>query len=387
MTTPQSSFEAAVSEFYSDPKRVIKLPDHELETVSKTVLRKSKNLATLSSQRIDWGLTLCDVQSCWSLHKTRGEGVRVAVLDTGVDRFHEDLSIEDGADFTSSTVGWADLHGHGTHCAGIVAAKDNGVGVVGVAPNAILVCGKVLGDDGSGTLEGIAKGIDWAVTKKADVISMSLGGDGPISGVIRSAIDRAIARGVVVVVAAGNSGAPTFPGGNIGSPGNYNPCVTVGACDKNTQVASFSSRGPEIDVVAPGVEIVSCAPGQRYVAMSGTSMATPFVAGLAAIFVQKCRLLNVKSSLTMQKLFENYIRFSAKDLGSRGFDNDSGAGLVQPVVMLSNLTKDFTPVPPPPPPTPPPTGANLVVTLADGRTMQINGVVNIAVANVTGQKK
>lgn len=414
---------------FSDPKRVLRLPVHEQETTSRVVLRGSKGFFNIlcgggrgggaaggggGGQSPDWSHRTLAIDLCWREHDVRGAGVRVAVLDTGVDRFHEDLSggaIEDGNDFTGSQYGWSDFQGHGTHCAGVIAARDNDVGIVGVAPESTLLIGKVLGDDGSGTLEGIAAGIDWAVSKGVDVISMSLGGDGPISGVIRTAIDAAIASGAIVVVAAGNSGMPSYPPkSNVGSPGNYNPCVTVGACDQNLVVATFSSRGPEIDVVAPGVDIVSCIPGQRYAAMSGTSMATPLVAGLAALWIEKKRKILGGATTTMksnnnQREFERYIRTTAMDLGRPGFDTDYGAGLVQPSVMLRALEQDLirarppppapTPAPPPSPPDTPPTlpppsrggsvggVVSVTLTLDNGKAIVIAGVVGMDVHPTT----
>jgi subtilisin family serine protease len=307
--------------------------------------------------------------------------VRIALLDTGVDASHPDLTVEEGCDFTASPSGWADAQGHGTHCAGIIAARDNSLGVVGAAPAASLLAGKVLGDNGSGTIEGIAAGIDWAVSRGVDVISMSLGGDGPVSGVMRAAIDRAIAAGIIVVVAAGNSGP--YPR-TVGSPGNYTPCVTVAATDSSNNVARFSSRGVELDVAAPGVNIMSTYPGGRYTALSGTSMATPYVAGIAALFCQLAKSLGVQPR---QQLFESYATQTALDLGAPGKDTSYGYGLIQPKALLAKLAGDnVRPTPPPPAPSPPAPpapeqpGMKLKLVLADGRSMVVEGVVSISTA-------
>lgn len=385
---------------------MLRLPSHEHETTSRAVLRTSSqyfSLLAAQGQTPDWSHRTLAMDLVWREFGVRGRGVTVAVLDTGCDATHEDLAVTVGRDFTGSQYGWADLHGHGTHCAGIIGARDNAVGMVGAAPEATVIAGKVLGDDGSGTVDAIAAGISWAIQEGgAQVISMSLGGDGPISPQVRAAIDQAIARGVIVVVAAGNSGKPPARwarGPNrstVGSPGNYNPCVTVGAIASSLAIAPFSSRGNEVDIVAPGVDIVSCAPGQRFVAMSGTSMATPMVAGIAALFVQKCREVGVTPS---QSLFEKIARATAKDLGTRGFDTDFGAGLIQPRGILAEVVRLRPPAPTPPPPTapvpaptpqPPPAApprrrrrlpgvVSVTLTRSDGTASVVTGVLGIDV--------
>lgn len=326
------------------------LPIHELETTSKSYHRESlkpqtiKNIKELADTA-DWSHTLLNIPKVWSDFKVSGKNVNVCVLDTGVDYSHLDLNVKIGKDFTGSRYSWGDVVGHGTHCSGIIAALNNGYGTVGIAPDSTMMMGKVLGDDGSGSTYDIAQGIDWAVGMKADIISMSLGGDGPIDLNLRSAIDRALKAGVIVVAAAGNSGP--YPD-TVGNPGNYTSCVTVGACDKNSVVASFSSRGPQLDVVAPGVDILSTVPGSKYATMSGTSMACPCVAGFASLFVEYCRLRKYSYN---QGVFEGVLKQTAKDLGTPGFDNNYGSGLIQPYAALSWILEQ-TKGPSPPVPDP-----------------------------------
>lgn len=352
---------AKALEEFSDPQRVVSLPPRERDTDSKVVDRDSVALQSLfprprpqvgGTQQEDWGFSMLQIRDVHAAHGCRGSGVRVAVLDTGVSKQHEDLAsaIETGADFSGGWTGWEDFQGHGTHCAGIIGARDNDRGIIGVAPECTLLIGKVLGDSGSGTLEGIAAGIDWAVSQRADVISMSLGADGPISGNIRAAIDRAIAAGCLISVAAGNSGP--YPG-TVGNPGNYNPCIAVGAVDSSSRVAEFSSRGVEVDVSAPGVQILSCFPGNRYTKMSGTSMACPYVSGVLALYVEKCRKVGRVPS---QPEAEALLRSTALDIDIPGFDINTGYGLIQPMALL-NALDPVVPPPVPPPidlPVPPP---------------------------------
>ncbi|MER6951014.1 S8 family serine peptidase [Nonomuraea sp. NPDC000554] len=226
-----------------------------------------------------------------------GEGVKVAVLDTGVDDKHPDLAgrVESARNFTDSQDA-VDRHGHGTHVASTIA----GQGVAGtptrkgVAPGARLLNGKVLNDRGSGSTSGIIAGMEWAAQQGAKIINMSLGHpDEPGLDPLEQAVERISAsNGVLFVIAAGNDG----PGAStLGSPGSADSALTVGAVDSADKLASFSSRGPRVadfaikpDLTAPGVNITAARAGTTgYIAYSGTSMATPHVAGAAAILAQQ----------------------------------------------------------------------------------------------------
>jgi len=232
-----------------------------------------------------WGMRKIQAPEAWSV--TAGSSdVKIAILDTGIDQNHQDLAskIVASQNFTtSSTVD--DLYGHGTHCAGIAAAiTNNGIGVAGVGFNTSLMNVKVLDDTGSGYYSWIANGITWATNNGAKVISMSLGGSSG-SSTLESAVNYAWNNGVVVVAAAGNNGntAPVYPA-------YYANCIAVAATDQNDAKASFSTYGSWVDVAAPGVSIYSTMPNHsnsigltNYGSLSGTSMATPHVAGLAGL--------------------------------------------------------------------------------------------------------
>ncbi|RAS61657.1 subtilase family protein [Lentzea atacamensis] len=219
-----------------------------------------------------------------------GKGVKVAVLDTGVDEKHPDLQGRQVAEknFTTSPDA-TDEVGHGTHVASTIASK--GEKYRGVAPDAEILDGKVC-QPGGCTESAILGGMQWAAEQGAHVINMSLGGgDTPEIDPIEEAVNRISAQtGALFVIAAGNAGRPE----TIGSPGSAESALTVGAVDRNDGIASFSSRGPAADgavkpdVTAPGVDIVAAEAGtQGHVAMSGTSMATPHVAGVVALLKQR----------------------------------------------------------------------------------------------------
>ncbi|WP_217144564.1 S8 family serine peptidase [Streptomyces sp. AC627_RSS907] len=235
-----------------------------------------------------------------------GKGVKVAVLDTGIDTTHPDLKdrVEEAKNF-STAPDTVDRAGHGTHVASTIAgsgaASPAGTAYRGVAPGARLLAGKVLDDYGEGDISGVIAGMQWAVDQGADVVNMSLGGDDTpgVDPLEQAVNDLSASSGTLFVVAAGNEGPQE---GTVGSPGSAAAALTVGAVDGQDTLAEFSSRGPTIDgflkpdVTAPGVEIVAAkaAEGTQgdpaadgYVSMSGTSMATPHVAGAAAILAHQ----------------------------------------------------------------------------------------------------
>jgi len=230
---------------------------------------------------IPWGVDRVHAPAAWD--NTRGKGVRVAVIDTGIFTGHPDLQgkVDGGYDAFSKTElkeNYQDKNGHGTHVAGTIAA--NGTKLKGVAPLARLYAVRVLDADGSGSISGIIDGLIWCANNHIQVANMSLGSDKP-SATLQRALRYAAAMGVVVVAAAGNSG------GAVGYPAAYPETIAVSASDSSDKIASFSSRGPEVGFIAPGVSIVSSAMDGGYANMSGTSMAAPHVTGLAALAVSQ----------------------------------------------------------------------------------------------------
>lgn len=233
-------------------------------------------------EQINWAASLYGLPSVWQ--ETKGKGIKVAVLDTGVDPDHPDLAdaITATKDFTGD--GIEDENGHGTHCAGIIGARLNDIGFVGVAPECELLIGKVLANNGSGSYEWISEGIQWATEQGADIISMSLGGADSEPELFK-AIHEALVQGKHVICAAGNEGS--FYTNNIHYPGKYGAVLTIASHDSNGNPSGFSSRGGEVDFMGPGSNIWSTYKKGGYAELSGTSMATPFVAGISALILSK----------------------------------------------------------------------------------------------------
>lgn len=298
-------------------------------------------VVTSCAQTIDWGMTFFGIPSLLE-EIDYGEGIRIVVLDTG-EPDHPDLagSTEESKDFTGEGV--RDGNGHSTHCAGILGARNNTIGIMGVLPKCKLSYGKVLGDNGSGGIDGIVEGVKWAASLKPDVISMSLGSAANAASMER-AMKVAADTGIFFVCASGNEG----PGEDtMGHPGRYPFVVGVGAVNKNGELADFSSRGQGMDICGPGVDILSTYTRKRYASLSGTSMATPFIAGTVGMLIAYRRKKN-KPPISGYTQLLKLLTETAKDMGPPGFDTGYGYGLVSPKDLVSS---NGHVEPPPPPPT------------------------------------
>lgn len=298
-------------------KAIFKIPKFKVESLSISC-----------SETIDWGMRSFKIPDVWV--ETAGKGIKVAVLDTGVAPNHPDLIDQIAAqkDFSNSTSGPYDTNGHGTHCAGVIAANKNDSGVIGIAPSAKLLIGKVLSDSGTGSSSSIAKGIRWAVEEGADIISMSLGA--PFSNsLIENAVKFAYSKGCFIVAAAGNEGPKQ---GTTGFPANMEQCISVAAVGLSNTAAPFSSRG-KVNIAAPGVDITSCWPPNGYGKLSGTSMATPFVSGVLALVLSALKADNIKYKEIIKPITETFYK-TAVDAGDPGFDTTYGWGLIDPKSAL-----------------------------------------------------
>lgn len=274
-----------------------------------------------------WGVPAVGMEAAWDM--TRGSHTaKVAVLDTGTMYGHEDLTPNTsqgdatcGPDynvFTGSSNA-EDDHFHGTHVAGTVAGVvDNGVGVSGMGNSCVMTV-KVLNSWGSGTWEGVAEGIDFATQNGAHIISMSLGGGGG-SPTLETAVNNANLAGVLVIAAAGNSYC--FGGNTVLYPAKYDSVMAVAALQApGNTAAAFSSCGPEVEISAPGANVISARIGGGYWYLSGTSMATPHVSGIAG-------LMKAANPLITGNQMRCIMNTSADDLGDPGRDSRYGWGRV-----------------------------------------------------------
>lgn len=273
-----------------------------------------------------------------------GKGVKVAVIDTGIATNHPDLKVKGGTCVIRSDCGkgYNDDNGHGTHVAGIIGALDNGVGIVGVAPDADLYAVKAFDEFGEGSTSSITAGVDWAIQHHMDIINLSVTtvSDDPV---LKSALDKAYNAGILITAAAGNDGDSVGSKNTILYPAKYSSVIAVGSVDSRLQRLPFSATGPELEIVAPGQYVFSTFPinldttdGKKdgYTALSGTSMATPFVTGVLAELKQQYK---DKSAAEIRKILDQ----NAKDLGTAGKDSLYGYGLVQIKTFQPTLSSDM----------------------------------------------
>jgi len=269
------------------------------------------------SETEDYNHKMLNIPEMWK--KSKGAGVRVVVLDTGCPQ-HLDLKVAGCKDFSGSADPY-DHAGHATHVCGAIAALVNGIGVRGIAPECELWCGKVLGDDGSGTIDAIADGIRWAVDEAhADVVNMSLGCPpaGAYSLKLRSACQYAHDKGVVLCCAAGNDA------GAVNAPANLPTTIAVAAVDSNRKSAYFTCHGSEIDFAAGGVDTFSTWLDNQYAKLSGTSMATPVITGVVALVTAAAKAAG--NALTPEGVYKELLKI-AVDVEAPGKDDYTGHGI------------------------------------------------------------
>jgi subtilisin family serine protease len=286
-------------------------------------------------QTTSWGISKVGADVVWST--STGAGVDVAVIDTGIDPSHPDLAanLKGGVNFVWNKgkvdpTKWTDDNGHGTHVAGTVAAANNTIGVVGVAPGANLWAVKVLNRNGSGYTSDVISGIEWAMNNGIKVANMSLGAS---SGTLamEMAVNNAYAAGVLLIAAAGNSGDCDLATNNVGYPAGYDSVVAVATTASDNLHPCWSSDGPKVELAAPGVGVLSTYKGSAYATLSGTSMATPHTSGAAAVLL--ATPVQVAYDANLNGLWEPdearaALAAAATDLGEAGRDNYFGWGLV-----------------------------------------------------------
>lgn len=277
---------------------------------------------------IPWGVKRVNIGDA----NQTGAGVNVGILDTGIDQRHPDLSrnVKGGYSAIPGIESASDDNGHGTHVAGTIGALRNGLGVLGVAPKVNIYAVKVLNDKGSGKLSNLIDGIGWCVEKEIRVVNMSLSSSVE-NQTFRDMVQNARKAGITMVCAAGNRG----PGSNsVGYPARYVESIAVAAIDQNDKIADFSSRGREVTLSAPGVDILSTWPGRKYRKSTGTSMAAPHVTGTVAL------LLEADPGLSPSEI-KSILQASADRLDGVNQD-EQGAGVLNVAQALSRISKKRT---------------------------------------------
>jgi subtilisin family serine protease len=286
-----------------------------------------------------WGLPMISAPAAWNT-TTGSASVIVAVVDTGVDSSHPDLTgkVLAGYNFVANSTNASDDNMHGTFVSGIIAAGGNdGIGMAGVCWACKILPVKVLDSAGSGTTFNVARGIDYAVAHGAAVINLSLGASTGNS-TLQAAVDNAWAAGVIVVAASGNSG------GAVSYPAAYDHAIAVGSVNSSKQKSSFSSYGTQLDLMAPGGSVLGtlCTCGAYhggYGTGSGTSFSAPHVAGVVALLIS--------AGITDKNAIVSRLKSTATDIGAAGFDTLTGWGIVNAYGAITGVAATPTPSPTP----------------------------------------
>ena len=283
----------------------------------------------------------------------KGLGVKIGIIDSGINYNHPDLtdnfdSLNRGYDFVQNDNDPMDVYGHGTHVAGTACAEDNNFGVVGVAPNCALYSLRVLNNDGVGSWSATIAAMDWAVKNGMQVVNLSLGSSRDPGTAVKTAFDNAEKAGLVIVAAAGNSGNIAGKGNNIIYPAKYASVIAVGATDSTDTRASFSSTGSTLELMAPGVSVLStwndsssphdpqpiCVDSVCYYKYgSGTSMASPHVAGVAALVIAK-GVGDANGNGRINDEVRQKMKETVQDIGKTGWDSQYGYGLVNAAAAI-----------------------------------------------------
>jgi subtilisin family serine protease len=281
-----------------------------------------------AEQKIGWGITAFDLPKAWET--TQGEGVKIAVLDSGCDLDHPDLAANllPGMNMINPKLTAHDDNQHGTHVSGIISAVNNDIGMVGVAPKSKIIPVKVLDKNGNGSLSNVSKGIRWAVDNGADIITMSLGAPRPLQSV-RKSIQYAYKKGVPCFVAAGNAGKTK----EVFYPAAYPETIAIGSIDSNFKRSDFSNTGKNLDFMSPGGKIFSTVPDNWYAFLSGTSMACPFAVGVAALLLSCSRKSNSKIEIKSVNDYRELLKQGTIPIKNKNYAGKKffeGFGIIDP---------------------------------------------------------
>jgi len=304
----------------SDP--ICKLPDYTIDGIG--------SIETLS-EIFPQNITSLNIPKIWK--RTKGKGVIVAVLDTGIHLHHDidkNLDISKCRSFIPNENIFDNVNGHGIHVSGIIAAQLDEKGIVGVAPEVTIVSVKVLNRFGFSQDNSIVKGLKYCLELQPDIINLSLGSESPMPEALE-VLKKLVKQNIIVVASAGNTQKE-----GLNYPACYDETIAVGSCS-NALFKSrslFSSWGKELDIIAPGEEIFSTYLHGKYAVLSGTSQAAPHVSGIIALIASQYKQQGKVLTLdTVKKILLD----NATDVGMKGFDNETGWGIIDPDKMFATL--------------------------------------------------
>jgi subtilisin family serine protease len=275
---------------------------------------KSSSARSKENQKETWGFKDTVINSNIADNK-----VKIAILDSGINKNHPDLKGQIHKEFNAINPQEpvTDDFNHGTSIAGIIAAKNNSIGIKGISPNSKIYSAKVLDNNGKGSVDAIIRGIEWSITEEVDIINISFGMKND-NQELHNIINKAIGRGIIVVASSGNNYI-----GDVDYPAKYNNVISVGSVDRNNERVRFSPQG-KIDVVAPGRDILSTNNGNDYSTFEGTSYSTAFVTGLISLYISEDSNM-ISDQQSLMKLLNK----KSLDLGADGRDDIYGYGLLQ----------------------------------------------------------
>lgn len=296
----------------------LRLPYFKVDRILTKVHIFDQRQATIS-QIVPWNIT----RVIGKRRVNNGKGVKVAILDTGIDLQHPDLveNIKGGVNIIDPARRPQDDNGHGTHIAGVIGALNNQFGVVGIAPKVSLYAVKVLDASGSGMITNLIKGIEWAIAHRMHILNISISGGKIIPPALAQAIQAATNQNMLVVAAAGNAGNATGTGDTVEIPARIQPVISVAALTRTNRRATYSATG-KVEIAAPGSQILSTYLHHRYAVLNGTSMAAAHVTGALALY--RSAYPRASASALKKMLFARAI-----DLPPQGRDPLTGVGLVR----------------------------------------------------------
>ncbi|MDQ0177153.1 S8 family peptidase [Bacillus chungangensis] len=324
-------------QFANIPAIAVTVPKTEREALKQLPHVKwveHDGVVKTEAQQTNWGYNLVKPPKALQSGYT-GKGVKIAIIDTGVNDQHPDLHIAGGVSFIGDRTSYTDVFGHGTHVAGIIGALNNDIGIVGIAPEASIYAVRALDDNGFGNQTNVIAGIDWAIEHEMDIINLSLTTKQD-SYALKKVLAKAYEKGILIVAASGNTKVPLPEGTDVLYPARYPSVIAVGSIDEDHLYSSFSYTGKSLEITAPGSYILTTShvltdnANGDYIVTHGTSIATPFVAGVLALYKEAFPELDHKEIRHMMQI-------NALDLGTPGKNKEYGYGLIQAP------TKDTTP--------------------------------------------